>query len=131
MSKNGNEGMVSKIDVDLDYLISYGEKSGFEPTTRAHPPGFGTLVDETQICSANSSIAATMGTRAVEMVWVNRAGKGSSQPERGVTQDERDDLLRGVGSQFDCVPKIGLDKGVSAAGHESQRENEQLGGSRG
>lgn len=67
--------------------------------------------------SAHSSIIATMGTETIGTARVGDAGTESNQPERAMTQRERDELLLGVGSQFGSVSTSRVGES-SAAGHE-------------
>lgn len=76
------------------------------------------MLDDYYTGSASSSIDATKGTRTIETARESEFGRGSTQPERGMTQHERDDLLRGVGSQFDSVPGHVRIGGRSTAGRE-------------
>lgn len=77
-------------------------------------PGFGTLDSGNCVGSANASIVATLGAQTPGRPRVSEAGARPSQPGRGMTQHERDDLLGGVGSQFD---NIGPTSGASTTGY--------------
>lgn len=71
-------------------------------------PGVGAAVGGNNTCPASMSVAATMGTNTIATARVSEGGAGSKKPETAVTQQERADLLCGVGSQFEsmAVPDI-------------------------
>lgn len=58
-----------------------------------------------------------METNTIGRARVSESGVGSNQPKRAMTQQERADLLCGVGFQFEsmAVPEI---SGNLASGHE-------------
>lgn len=93
-----------------------GPKSQHE-STGSHAPDSGVTLRGNYNDSADSSIAATMGTETIGTARLSDAGTGPNQPERGMTQHERDDLLLGVGSQFGSLSTSQVGEG-SSAGHE-------------
>ncbi|KAJ0116269.1 hypothetical protein J7T55_005215 [Diaporthe amygdali] len=107
MSKNANQGSHPTGDS--------GEKGRYE-YTQAHAPGSGTVVDDNYVGMASSSVAATVGTQTVGKALVSETGTGAS-----MTQHERDDSLRGMGSQFDSAPDVGHISGHSATDYQPGR----------
>lgn len=83
----------------------------------SHASASGATLGDNHSGSANSSIIAIMGTKTIGTARVRAVTLGPSQPVRDITQHERDDLLRGVGSQFDSVAGHASDGGRSTAGH--------------
>lgn len=76
-----------------------GPKSRHE-SAGSHAPDSGATLPDKHNDSADLNITATMGTETIGTARVSDAGTGPNQPERGMTQQERDNLLLGVGSQF-------------------------------
>lgn len=98
-----------------DLSVECGNKSRPE-SNRSHAPGSGATHDNYYTGSANSSTTATMAAETIGTARDDEVGTGPSQPPRNMTQHERDDLLRGVGSQFDAVPGVVRGGGRGAAG---------------
>lgn len=59
-----------------------------------------------------------MVTETISTARVSEAGTAPQQPGRGMTQHERDDLLRGIGSQFDTVSGHVNNGARSTAGYD-------------
>lgn len=94
-----------------------GQKSQYE-SVQSHASEHGVVVDDICLNSTNSSIAATMETEISKIARLSKTGTGSKQTGNAMTQHERDDLLRGVGTQFDSVADFELNEGRSSIGRE-------------
>lgn len=87
-------------------------------STGSNAAGSGATADD-NTGSINSSITATIGTETIGTAGVSEADTGINQPVTAMTQHERDDLLRGLGSQFDSVSGHVSNGARSTAGREN------------